>query len=253
MSTRITRLSYSFLTAALLNLAACGGDAEPAKFSTATDLQKQRAVSAGSATDSGLGLIIGMAFTGLPDDSVCPKISRSGSTATITGGCTTESGDKFEGSMTTENVPGLFGGPENDPSKPSVVTYDGFKIDDTSDENDDAEINGKVTLNTDGSLSSDLSLMMGGVMVHTSATFRHNETTGMITADEGAAIEIDGLGAADIKGSWKHDSDAPAGALELHGADVLKADFGATANGCVPLTVDGQAAGQMCESEGDDI
>ncbi len=251
MSTRITRLSYSFLTAALLNLAACGGDAEPAKFSTATDLQKQRAVTAGSATDAGLGLLLGMAFTGAPEDSVCPTISRSGSITTIRGGCATESGDRFEGTITTDNVPGLFGGPENDPSKPASVAFDGFKIDDQSDDNEDLAVEGKVTLNTDGSVTADLSMTLAEILVHSNATWRQNQQTGMVSADEGASIEIDGLGAADIKGSWDQSADAPAGALELHGADVLKADFGAMANGCVPLTVDGAAAGQLCDSEDD--
>jgi hypothetical protein len=43
---RISRLALSLVTAPLLQLAACGGDAaDPARFAGATELQQQRAVS----------------------------------------------------------------------------------------------------------------------------------------------------------------------------------------------------------------
>lgn len=247
MSSRITRLSYSFLTAALLNLAACGDDPEPAKFSSATEVQKLRAVSAGGSMDGQIGLFFGSILVGLPDDSACPTISRSGDTTTITGGCTDDSGDRFLGSITAKNVPGFIGGPEHDPSKPSVITFDGFGIDDVSDENDDMSMEGSVTLNTDQSFTANLTTDFGGVEVHSNATWRRSGE--LLAADAGGNIEVTGLGAADIKGSWSMSNENPAGALELHGADVLKADFGnLNANGCVPLTVDGTAAGELCNS-----
>jgi hypothetical protein len=248
MSSRITRLSYSFLTASLLHLAACGDDPEPASFSSATELQKQRAVTAATATDAAIAMFFGSALVGLPDDSTCPPVERSGDTTTITGNCTTDSGDKFLGSITTKNVPGLFGGPEHDPSRPSLLTFDGFGIDDTSDEDEDIAMDGTLTVNTDGSATADLSLTIADLTAHSHATWR--QAGELVTADAGGTIDLAGLGSAEIKGSWSTDSDSPAGAVELHGSDVLKADFGATtAEGCVPLTVDGRAAGQLCDSD----
>lgn len=246
MHGRISRLTYSTLTAALLHLAACGGDsADPASFAKASDLQKQRAIAAAGPTDAALGLVYGSILAGLPADETCPKISHSGDTFTVTTNCTTESGDKLSGTLTGKNLPSFFGEDEHDPSKPSIVTFENFSIDDTSDDNEDVTLDGKVTLNSDTSLTADFSATLGGIKVYSDATW--NRTAERTTAAEGSYVEVDGLGSADIKGSWNLDSDAPAGVLELHGSDVLKADFGATASGCVPLTVDGNAAGQICQ------
>lgn len=246
---RITRLTYSLFTAALLNLAACGGDgsSDPAEFSSATELQKRRAISAGSAMDAAFGFLYGSILSGVGPESQCPRVTQSGDTYTATTNCTDENGDVISGTIIAKNVPGFFTGVENDPSRPAIVTLEGFSIDDTSDENEDVAFDGTVTLNPDGSLVADLTATLEGVTIHSSATWR--AAGEMSTADDGSSIDVDGLGSAEIKGSWSVDSEAPAGSLELHGADVLAADFGRQADGCVPIRIDGQAAGQLCDTD----
>ena len=123
-------------------------------------------------------------------------------------------------------------------------------MNDSSDDNEDMTFDGTITLAPDASMTADLHATMAGVEVWSDATWRRSAAE-RSTADAGSAIEIAGLGRATIQGSWNMDSDAPAGALELHGADVLRADFAAIANDCVPLTIDGAPAGQLCNSSDD--
>jgi hypothetical protein len=242
---RLARLAYSLATAALINLAACGGDAPEATFSKATDLQKQRAITAGAGMDAALGFLMGSALSDLPTGPGCPSISRSGDTVTATFDCTDADGERTDGKVTAKNVPGFFSGAANDPTKPAVVTFDGLVIDDTSDDDEDMALDGVVTLDPDGSITAELSATLADIEVHSDATWVRTGDRSSATA--GSSIDMDVLGRAEIEGSWNLDSEAPAGVLELHGAEVLKADFDRIAGNCVPLTVDGLAAGQLCD------
>jgi hypothetical protein len=250
---RLSRLFYSLLTAATFQLTACGGDAEPADpihFAQSTDVQRQRAVVAGVGGDAAMGFIMASIMTSVPpEQSACPAITRSGDTVTATGGCAQPDGDRVEGRVVAKNLPGFLGG-GNDPSKPAVVTFEDFHLDDSSDDNEDWIFDGTLTLNPDASMTADLHTTMLGIEAWCDATW--NRTADRSTARAGSAIELEGLGRATIEGSWNMDSDAPAGTLELHGADVLRANFGATANDCVPLTIDGAPAGQFCPNTSSD-
>jgi hypothetical protein len=245
---RLARFFYSLLTATTFHLAACGGDPEPADpihFAQTTELQRLRAITAGASGDAAMGFFIGAIMTSVPQEqSTCPRITRSGDTLTATGGCTSDSGDRIEGRVVAKNVPGFLGG-GNDMSKPAVVTFEDFRMDDSSDDNEDFVFDGTVTLSPDASMTADLHVSMLGLEVWSDATW--NRTAERTTARAGSAIELAGLGRATIEGSWNMDSESPAGALELHGTDVLRANFDAVANDCVPLTIDGAPAGQLCE------
>jgi hypothetical protein len=71
-----------------------------------------------------------------------------------------------------------------------------------------------------------------------------------LSAVAGSEVRVAGLGVAEIEGRWSFGfDDTPSGRISLHGADVLEADFDRMANGCVPLTVDGKAAGQNREQD----
>jgi hypothetical protein len=244
---RLARFFYSLLTAATFQLTACGGDeppADPIHFSQTTELQRQRAVIAGAGGDAAMGFLIGSIMTSVPpEQSTCPKITRSGDTLTATGGCADDNGDRIEGRVVAKNVPGFVAG-SYDPSKPSVVTFEDFHMDDSSDDNEDFIFDGTATLHPDASMTADLHVTMMGIEVWSDATW--NRTVNRSTARDGSAIELEGLGRATIEGSWNMDSDAPAGALELHGADVLRANFDAVVNDCVPFTIDAAPAGQFC-------
>lgn len=247
---RLARLAYSLATACLINLAACGGDAPEATFSKATDLQKQRAITAGAGVDAALGFLMGSALSDAPAGAGCPTVTRSGDTVTATFNCTDADGERTDGKVIAKNVPGFFSGSANDPSKPAVVTFEGLAIDDNSDDNEDMSLDGQVTLHPDGSMSAELSVTLAGIEVQSDATWIR--TGDRSSASSGSSIDIGPLGLAEIQGSWNMDSDSPAGALELHGAEVLKADFDRIAGDCVPLTVDGLAAGQLCNDSNEE-
>jgi hypothetical protein len=251
---RLARLFYSLLTAATFQLTACGADEppdEPIHFAQTTDLQRQRAVAAGVGGDELMGYLIGTVTTSVPpEQSSCPTITRSGDTITATGGCTDPSGDRIEGRIIAKNVRGFVGG-SNDPSKPEVMTFEDFHLDGDGP-SDDFIFDGTITIDIDGSMTADLHTTMAGIEVWSDATW--TSSSNRTTARDGSTIELEGLGRAAIEGSWNMSSDAPAGTLELRGADVLRANFGATANECVPITVDGAPAGQFCsmnEAAGD--
>jgi hypothetical protein len=239
-------LSYSLLSATLF-AAACGGDS--ASFKDATAAQRERAIAAGAGADAAMGFFYASFLSIIPPESQCPKVTVSGDTLTATTDCTDENGDVLKGTITAQNVPGFFGGPETDPSKPQIVTFDGFSIDDTSDENEDFSFDGKVTVEVGGqALVVDLKATLNGIEAETDATFRSNADQTMTSADDGSVISGAGLGEADIKGAWNMSTESPLGALELHGDDVLKAEFGNVANGCVPLTIGGEKVGELCEA-----
>jgi len=250
MSRRLSRLAYSLATATFLHLAACGSDgAAPAQFAKASDLQKERAIIAGAGMDAGLALFLGSAYGSAPTTSTCPRVARSGDTVTVTTGCTSSSGDKLSGSVIAKNPPPFLGGGTYDPAQPSVVTFEGFRIDDSSDDNEDFALDGQVTLATTGAMTADLIVTMAGLEVRSAGTW--TRTADRSSASAGSTIELTGLGEAEIQGAWNMDSDAPGGAIELHGVDVLRADFDRIAAGCAPLTVDGVASGQICQDTSD--
>lgn len=247
---RLARLFYSTLTATTLQLAACGGDAEPADpahFAQTTEVQRLRAITAAGGVDAAMGFFMASVMTSVPpESSTCPRITRAGDTFTASGGCTDDNGDRIEGRIVARNIPGFLGG-GNDPSKPATVTFEDFRIDDTSDENEDFTFDGTLSLAPDASMTADLHVTMQGLEVWSDATWRRGAND-RSSADAGSAIELGGIGRAEIRGSWNMDSDSPAGALELHGADVLRANFDAVVNDCVPLTIDGAPAGQLCST-----
>lgn len=248
---RLPRLLYSLATATTIQLAACGGDAEPAepaRFAEATELERMRAITAAAGVDAAIGLFMTSVLTSIPpEESSCPRITRSGDTTTATGGCPDDNGDMIRGRIVARNVPGFLGG-DHDPSRPSEITFEDFRMDDTSDEDEDLAFDGSLTLSPGGAMTADLRVTMAGVEVASDATWR-SAAAGRTSADAGSTIELTGVGRAEIRGSWNMSSDAPAGALELHGADLLRANFDAISNDCVPLTIDGAPAGELCNTD----
>lgn len=248
MLARSTFLAYSFTGLTALSLVACddsSGSINPedqARFAGATLVQKQRALAAGLAGDASIGILLASTVeTNAPNP--CPSFVRTGDTVVATGGCTDDDGNQITGSITGKNVPALFGG-GNDPSKPIEITFDNYKMASAGGANT-IILDGTIIARPDRSMTASLSTDLNGMTVVTDATWRPSGAS--TTADAGSIIELVGLGAAAIEGTWNADEDAPAGAIRLRGADVLAADFSRMANGCVPLTVDGGAAGELCD------
>ncbi|HVK77238.1 MAG TPA: hypothetical protein VM734_28225 [Kofleriaceae bacterium] len=250
---RISRLTYSLLTASALHLAACGGDAaDQASFASATQAQRERAIVAGTGADSMIATLIASSAAAVPPGTPsCPKVETSDNTVTVSGGCTTSDGEKVSGRFTGTNLPPLFGaGSGYDPTKPTEVAFDGYLLDSAGTE-DDLAIDGTVTMHPDERVIVDLRVSLGGLEAISRGTWKSaGEST---TVEAGTTIEVTGVGEAEVQGTWNMDGDFSSGALELHGADVLKVDIAAMVDGCAPITIDGKAAGQICNDSDDDV
>jgi hypothetical protein len=250
---RLTRLACSFATASLIHLVACGGTDAPASsdasFASASQVQKERMIIAASGVEGTLAYFAATAAMSTGPDTTCPRVERTGSDVTVTGGCTDDSGTRLTGSFTGKNVPSLFGG-GNDPTRPVELAFDGWSTrltDDSSAANDDWAFDGTLTMHPDRRMVADLAVTLGGMQTRTRATWRPSGE--LTTADAGSTVELTGFGSAELAGSWRVSNDAPAGAIELHAADVLRVDLAATVDGCAPMTVDGAPAGQLCDAD----
>ena len=120
---RAPLLSYSIPTGLLLAIAACGDGsaAEPARFSSATDLQRQRAITAGAGLDATLAYLIGGFVNAVPPESRCPTLAATAATITATFDCTGDDGQRVDGRIITTNPPPIFGeGGSYDPTKDKI-------------------------------------------------------------------------------------------------------------------------------------
>lgn len=245
-----TLLSYS-IPATILFTVACGdggtaGEGGTAKFESATEAQRQRAVIAGGGIDGVLTYLNGSFLSLYPDDSACPTIAKAGDVITATFNCTMDDGKRVDGRLIATNVPSFLGG-GNDPTKASSVEAEGY-VEHGATPAESVRLDGLVVVQPDQSMTIALTAQLSGISVVTDATFEAAANEQM-TAAAGSSIEVDGLGSASIHGTWSMTSETPSGALELRGADALRADFDRTVDGCTPLTVDGKAAGQICNEQ----
>lgn len=243
MKGRFSRIACSLATATLLPLAACGDDpaSDRARFADASLEQKARALGAAGGTDAAMAMLVAGFLDFIPPESTCPRVTRSGDTLTATTGCTDADGNRLSGRIIATNLPSLLGG-GNDPTRPIEVMFEGYRVEGAGE---DLALDGTVIFRPDGSQAASMRLTLAGIEVATEATWRPAAGEQQ-AADAGSTIEVTGLGLAEIEGRWSMSGNAPSGALALHGADVLEANFDLAAGGCVPLTVDGEAAGQLC-------
>ena len=246
-----TLLAYSSATI-LLSLAACGdrGRSDDATFAKATEAQRQRAVMAASGTDAAIAYLIASTFTA-PGARSCPTVSTSGSTVTATFHCTDDSGSRLDGVIKATNLAPIFGpgGGDFDPTKGQVVELEGYRVH-APEANRALGFDGANTIHPDRGMDVALDATLLGAAVYTDATF--DRSADRTFAAAGSFVDLDGLGRADIAGTWNLTDDAPAGMLELKGADTLRADIAAMVDGCVPLTIDGGAAGELCLQTADE-
>ncbi len=243
----------AFLASSLLLstsfLAGCGADdpADPeldAVFSSADQLHRERAIGAALGFDFGMAYFIGGAYAGQDVPDGCPVVVTDGDRTTVTGGCDSDSG-RVDGRIVLDNVPALFTDDEPDPSRPQLLTFDAYVADD-----DDGRwaIDGTIRFDpAAGTLATDLGVELDGPAATTSLRMT-GEDGEPWTAGDGSWIDVDGIGAAAVSGTWSLDSDAPSGRMTLTGAEVLVLDLEAAVDGCIPYTIDGAAAGELCDN-----
>lgn len=95
-----------------------------------------------------------------------------------------------------------------------------------------------------GSLAADLDVTIDDVAIRSILALAC-DAQGVCAAAPDAMVDIDGLGAATVAGAWRQ---APlGGSLTLIGLETMTFDLNAAAQGCVPYTIDGAAAGELCD------
>jgi len=157
MLLRFTHLCLSALLVAAAALAGC--NEQQARFADATPAQIDRAYSASSGIDLGLGVLIATAWSGLNDSTSCPAVVTQGQDTTVSGGCTGDDGTRLDGSIAIHNLPGLVDNPAYDPSKSSSVEFD-FRV--TPPGAEEVGFNGHVDLDPSG-VTDDLTLNAEGI------------------------------------------------------------------------------------------
>ena len=243
----------SLLSSSLL--AACGDDgsdpgepANTARFADATAEQLGRAMAAAVGGDAMIAQFIAGGYAAFPIDGSgpsCPSIARDGATTIVTGGCDLDDGGRVEGVLRFENVPPIFGEGEYDPLAVTRIVFEDYR----AIEADGSEwyFDGEILDAPSGRLSIDLTADIGTGRAHLDLELYCDDEPSC-AAIEDSRIEVDGLGSASVGGTWSL-AEPPSGQVMLIGADELILDFDAATAECVPYTIDGEDAGELCDLE----
>ncbi len=238
------------LAASLLALPACGADDATdgtldATFSTADDQHRVRAIGSAVGMDYMISMFIASAYAGVDAPDGCPRSVVDGSVTTVTGGCDTDDG-RVEGTVVIDNVPTFFGEDTTDRTRPQTVEFDGYVA---GAPDDQWAIDGSIRVDVDRAISAQLTVGTQGLFSTTDLRMTCTDI-GACTAGAGSWADVDGIGRFAISGTWNLDEEAPAGRVTLTGAEVLVLDLDANANGCIPFTIDGEPAGELCNEPG---
>jgi hypothetical protein len=234
-----TRVAWCTVAAATVLLAGCPSDEPRTKLalSSTTPAQRDRLVHATIGFENAPIVLVGL----IDPMTQCPTVVDSGTTRTVTGGCTDKEGTKFTGKIVAQNVVGA-----RDAAKPSVFDVQGFGFTELKAGGDDLVINGKLTALATA-ITTDLTVTNRGEGVRTAITV--SEVGAGLRIEPGGTVELVGAGYVDAVGEW--DASARTGSIELRGLDVLKVDISKItrdARGdCAPVTLDGVAAGEICD------
>jgi hypothetical protein len=247
----LSSLSLSLLSVAAL--AGCPGSEteHDARFAEATDAQIERTYGSASGTDLVSAVFIGVLFSGSTSEpGECPTVTTSGPDTTVTGGCTTDDGDRWDGTIEIHNLPGfLVENPGYDPLLPGSVEFDLHIV--PSGGTEEIDLSGSVDLDNDGqTLVGDFTVDADGIET-TSRLSLGCEEEGPCTASPDSEVVIEALGGAGVEGTWSLDEESATGRITVRGADVLVFDVASRDDaGCVPFTI-GDRTGAVCEDSGE--
>lgn len=226
------------LSSSLLAVAACGNGTDlDARFTGVDSLKVQRAFEAATGGDEGDAIAVGLGYAALPASNACPAIVHDGNVTTVTTDCITAEGTSLSGSIRIENAP-LAG---FDPSQPTLLTFDGY-VDRALGY--DKRYQGDISF-TRTEMTADFELAIGNLIAH--SVIDYDGGTKGIHANAGSNVWVDGVGGADVSGTWKLPSIvdghlvAGTGQLTMTGAQTMIVDISQKENGgCYPATVDGE-------------
>lgn len=239
----------SIALAVVSALAACGDsggstDIQPTlRFADRTDAEIARLISAAGGSE----MFQAESVFGSYDDSgfdtdPCPGITVSGSTATITGGCTTQDGVVIAGAFTVDNPIGFdqidwsFG-------DDTVYRATGFSLTD-----------GGFTRTFDGELirtdqfatwDADLTVTLDGVALRSDLYYHCTNPDNPRCSLSGSGLELPGVGGALVSGSVSVDRAAgrQTASFTLRGVDRLTV---AIADNCIAWSIEGTDRGMTC-------
>jgi len=222
----------------------------PAVFAEATPEQTSYAFRAAMGDNAIAASFLLLLALDDADASGCPRAVERGDQITLTGGCATPYGARYEGEVTITHVEGERA------STPTELTmlFTGFSVVDGPQE---ISVTGLIT----GAYSDDeysrwesLSVRAPGIEVPSTTT--HMGYTCLADAcrwDTGSWGSVEGLGRFDIEGYLDHlPDDQVEGELTLRGADTLRVDLDALdPNECAPTTLDGEPWEPVCFDGGE--
>jgi hypothetical protein len=254
-----TPLLLSAFTLSLGALAACGDDpadgpdappAGTARFAemTADEQHDSIEMALGGAAAMPVFAVFGASIDSA-DAAGCPALTEDGLTSTFEGGgCTTSNGNTYDGRLVAHNVPG-FSGENADPTQPMRIELDawdasGLIYDGLLEQSTPQPASGEVyTTSLDYTLSA--GAFGARFQLDTECTQRDGDAGNPCTL--AGTFEVDGLGSFAIVGEVALGAATASGWLELRGADTLRVDLDAMEDGCAPYTIDGVAAGEICD------
>lgn len=239
------------LLALTLSLGACadGDDDGPAPapntgvFAGQDDPHLHRAAFAAVGGDV-FYLGFGAALYAGDASATCPAVTTAGGVTTVTGGCVTDAGAHLAGRLTLTNVEGVAGGPAYDRSKPSIIEAEGWQ-DDGGDGL--AAIDGTFTLTrtaTGESRVARLDSTALGIRAQLDVTY-DCAADGMCTIAAGSQLQVDGIGATAMAGSFRFDEPL-VGSITLAGTDQMVIDVATSAERCFRVAVAGAAPHDAC-------
>jgi hypothetical protein len=170
--------------------------------------------------------------TFMPDP--CPNIAISGSTATVTGGCTTQDGVEIGGSATVDNsfawdqIEGVYGQDASYELRELTFTQSGFT----------QTYDGQVRVGGDfQSWECDLTSNLLGFAVRSDLHYGCSGGGSAATCRlEGSGLELVGVGGASLSGTVEVSQAGSSSEFTLRGVDTLTV---AVSTGCVAWAIQG--------------
>ena len=204
-----------------------------------------------NAWQSAFGLSLALAAYRNPPS--CPAVQGSGTSWTITGGCTDRDDTTWSGKATISNAPGFNGqaAAGYDPSRPTTIAFDmwtvagggsGTTLDGTVAYADLRLVSEADSYPAFSSLESALTVTTAHITTSEQVHLALDPTGWSLTSP--SWLELDGLGSATLSGAWS-DGSTPSGTLTVHGADDLVFDFTQLQQECVGYTI-GSTTGVAC-------
>ena len=226
----------------------------PANFQKATMQQLGAVLDAATGRHAWMSAFdMSLALADYQHPPSCPAIQNTGSTWTLTGGCTDLDDATWSGKATISNAPGFNGqaAPSYDSSRPTTIAFDmwsvagggsGTTLDGTVDYTDLGLVSAGDSYPAFRSLVSALTVTTAHLTTTEQVHLALDPTGWSLT--QPSWLELDGLGGATLSGAWS-DGRTPSGTLTVHGADDLVFDFTQLQQECVGYTI-GTKTGVAC-------